>query len=104
MGLAAHPGCGNMQPSPTIREYEVTHREFLNYIAEIIEVEPNSLKGDEKLADFEHWDSLALVGFIAMVDEHLEMTLPAKKIAAAKTVADLVALMGNKVKREAAVA
>jgi acyl carrier protein len=82
----------------------VTHREFLNQFEEIIEAAPNSLKGTELLSDLERWDSLAVVGFIAMIDEHLEMTVPAKKISQAKTVADLIALTGGKVTRAAAVA
>jgi acyl carrier protein len=74
----------------------VTKRDFLRHIEEVIDVGPNSLTGNEALSDLP-WDSLAMVGFIAMVDEHLQAPLSTKKLAASKTVADLIALVGNQI-------
>jgi len=80
----------------------MTQRDFLAQIEELVEAPPGSLKGPEPLSGLERWDSLAVVGFIAMVDEKLELTLSAKKIAAAKTVNELVALVGDRLSRDAA--
>jgi acyl carrier protein len=52
------------------------------------------LKPDVKLADIEGWNSMALVSFIAFVDEYLEKTLSPRAIAPCRTVADLAALGG----------
>jgi len=68
---------------------------FLNEIEEIIEVDKNSLNGTEVLKDLEDWDSLALMGFIAMVDTNMDVTLEAEKINACVTVNDLVVLVAD---------
>jgi len=69
--------------------------EFLALLALVIEAEPGSLKGEERLDSLEGWDSLAVVGFLALVDEKLGITPTPKDIAAANTVNDLVALFGD---------
>lgn len=71
-------------------------KEFLNVIEEIVEVDPNTLTGDELLADLEGWDSLSVVAFIAAVDKHLNAApLPASVIAA-RSVNDLVMTVQDK--------
>ena len=80
----------------------MTHREFLSQLEDLVEAEPGSIKGTEALTDLPRWDSLCVVGLIAMIDEHLGVTVSAKKIAEAKTVPDLVALAGPKLTLDAA--
>jgi acyl carrier protein len=65
---------------------------FLEKLSEILELPPGSLTGSENLADLEAWDSLAVMSFIAMVDENCGMAVAPKQIAACKTVDDLLAL------------
>ncbi|WP_218080257.1 acyl carrier protein [Anthocerotibacter panamensis] len=72
-------------------------KDFLLSLEEIVEVDPNTLTGSEDLEELEGWDSLGVVGFIAMIDENFEITLPARKISNCRTVDDLVALLGTKV-------
>jgi acyl carrier protein len=74
-------------------------QEFLNQIEEIIEVDTDTLTGEELLEDLEDWDSLAVMGFIAMVDKHFMMTLDAEKIGQCKSVNDLCDLLGDKVSK-----
>jgi acyl carrier protein len=74
-------------------------QEFLNRIEEIIEVDAGSLNGDEVLDDLEDWDSLAVMGFIAMVDKHFGITLDAEKIGQCRSVNELCDLLGNKVSK-----
>jgi acyl carrier protein len=71
-------------------------KEFIEKIEEIIEVDTGDLTGEENLADLEDWDSLAVMGFIAMVDSQLGMTIEAARIGECKTVNDLVALVQDK--------
>lgn len=78
----------------------MTKQEFLAMIEEILETSPASLKGNEALDQLEGWDSLAVVSFIAMVDEHLDMTVSPEHIFGAKTVNDLVALAHTKLTGE----
>lgn len=80
----------------------MTKKEFLNLFEEIIEADPGSLKGSETLVDIRKWDSLAVVGLIAMVDENFGLTLSAKAIRDSKTVADLIGLLGDRILQEPA--
>lgn len=67
--------------------------DFLLLLDELMELPPGTLKGPETLKSFYQWDSLAHVGFIALVDRELGLTVEPGKIAAAETVADLLALV-----------
>lgn len=72
-------------------------KEFLNKIEEILEIDDDSLTGSEALADIEEWDSLAVMGFIAMVDTNFDITLDADKIQKCETVNDLCSLLDEKI-------
>ena len=74
-----------------------TKREFLSLLEEILEVTPGTLKGNEQLLDLEGWDSLAVVSFIAMVDERFGETLAPREISKADSIADIVGLLGDKI-------
>lgn len=71
--------------------------EFLALLDELIEEEPGTLTGQEQLETIELWDSLTIVGFIALVDEHFDIVLSAKKVYDCQTIDDLVALAGSHV-------
>jgi acyl carrier protein len=71
--------------------------EFLMLLDEIIEAAPGTLKETDLLADVDGWDSLAVMGLIAVVDETFGITLVPEKIAGSKTVADIVALLDGQI-------
>lgn len=71
--------------------------EFLNLFTSLLEMEKGALKGDERLKDIEQWDSLGLISFIAMLDEHFHRSLPAQKIQECRTVNDLMGLVGDQI-------
>jgi acyl carrier protein len=75
----------------------MTTREFLSLFEEILEASPGSLTSDDALPGREGWDSLAVVSLIAMVDEQFGVTLAPRDIARAEKVADIVALLGDKI-------
>jgi acyl carrier protein len=75
----------------------MTKQEFLRELEDVLEADAESIKGDETLADLGSWDSLAVMSFIAMVDENYGVTLAASKLAAAKSVGDLIALLGDNI-------
>ena len=64
----------------------------LNLIEEMLEMPSGQLKGSERLQDLEQWDSLAIVSFMALADEHYEVTVKPQQILACQTVADLLEL------------
>ena len=76
----------------------MTKKEFLALFAEIVEEDPDSLHGSEKLREqILGWNSLAVVSIIVMVDERFGLTLAPKEIAACKTVNDLIQLLEGRV-------
>jgi len=66
--------------------------DMLRKLDELLEFDPGTLTGDEKLSHLEGWDSLAVLGFMALVDETFEITVSPKAIESADTVHDLLAL------------
>jgi len=72
----------------------MTREEFLTQLDELLELPAGTLKGDEKLEDLEHWDSLAMVSFIALADEHCNIRLSPRQFVTCNTVNDLANLAG----------
>ncbi len=75
----------------------MTKKDFLLTLDGLLENEPGTLTGGESLSDVEKWDSLAVMAFMAMVDEKFGVILSPKQIAKCRTVSDLAALAGDKV-------
>lgn len=72
----------------------MTSQEIIELIASIAEVNAESLEGKTSLEEIE-WDSLMDLSFIAAVDKHTGKTISTQGLAAAKTVADLQALLAD---------
>jgi acyl carrier protein len=75
----------------------MNRKEFLARLDEIMERTPGTTRADEVLASVDAWDSLALMSFIALADSEFGLRIAGPKLAACKTVADLLALVGDKV-------
>lgn len=75
----------------------MNHSEFLRHLDGVIEAAPGTLKGDEILAELSAWDSLAVLSFIAMVDDKFKVQLSGKDIAACQSLADLARLLGDRI-------
>ena len=73
----------------------MTKQEFLKLIEEMLEADPGSLSGDEPLETL-IWDSLAVVSFIALADEHLGVAVSPQALAEATTLADVLALVDSR--------
>ena len=71
--------------------------EFYNEIEEILEVDTGCLSGDEKLVELDGWDSLAIVMFIAMIDNKLNTAITAERLLDCVTIDDLAALCEGKI-------
>lgn len=72
-------------------------KDFLLSLDELIEADPGTLTGAEMLQGMDSWNSLAVVGFIALVDEQFGITLSPNQIAKSKTVDELMALLGDRI-------
>lgn len=71
--------------------------EFLLSLDELLELEPGTVRGSEALDNLEGWNSLAVISFMALVDEHFGVSLQPRQIAACTTVADLMGLLGDRI-------
>jgi acyl carrier protein len=67
--------------------------ESLRSLDELMDLEPGTLTGGEVLAELGGWSSLAVIGFIALADEHGVAVSPVS-ITKCKTVDELVRLVG----------
>lgn len=67
---------------------------FLRELENIIELDSESLSGNEELAHFGAWDSMAHLSFIAFADEKLTRKVSVEEIKGAKTASELAALVG----------
>ena len=68
--------------------------EFYNRLAEILDVE--AVNADDKLKDFDGWDSLAVLSVLAMADSKYGAAIKAEEIRAVVTAADLGNLVESK--------
>lgn len=69
-------------------------KQFLLELDEMLELDPGTLTGTEELESLDGWDSLAVISFIALVDEKLGLVVEGERLARAKTVADLLSIAG----------
>jgi acyl carrier protein len=60
-------------------------------IEEAMEADEGTLKVDQPL----DWDSIALVTFMALVDERLEKTISASRLNKCETVRDVITLVAE---------
>ena len=67
--------------------------DFYRNLEQVLDVDPGTLKGGEALAGLDAWDSMAVLGFIAMADEQYGAMIPPKLIPACRTVDDLADLI-----------
>lgn len=66
--------------------------ELILRLDELLELQPGTLMGAEKLEDIEKWDSLAMVGYMALIDEHFGIQLSPRQFINCTTVEDLLGL------------
>lgn len=72
----------------------MNQQEFLALVEEAIEADAGTVQGDEALEDLDGWDSMAVLNFIALIDEQTGEIIDPKVLAECKTVQDLAALVG----------
>lgn len=65
----------------------------LELLEEILDVEENTLTPETVLSNLEEWDSIALISFIALMDDEFGEIIKGEKVKEQKTVADLMRLM-----------
>ena len=75
----------------------MTKKAFLLLLDELIEAQPGTLNGTESLQQVAGWDSVVVLGFMALVDQQFSVAVSPMQLVECKTVNDLVALVGDKI-------
>ena len=68
-------------------------KEKLALLEEMLELDEGRLTPQTKLADLEEWDSIAVISFIALVDDHFDKIIKGSQIKKFQTVSDALAVM-----------
>ncbi|MEX3745394.1 MULTISPECIES: phosphopantetheine-binding protein [Lysinibacillus] len=71
----------------------MTEQVRLSMLEEILDLEDGTLTSDKVLDELEEWDSIALISFIAMMDEEFNKSIKGSEIKEFKTVADALKVM-----------
>ncbi|MBQ8147381.1 MAG: acyl carrier protein [Lachnospiraceae bacterium] len=71
----------------------MTNQEKLEHIAEILDLEVEEINEDTVLSEYEEWDSVAILSFIALMDEEFGKAVKGAEIRALETVKDLMDMM-----------
>ena len=71
----------------------MNYSEFLMHIDELLEQPAGTVRGDTRLRAIDGWDSLAIMSFMAMVDEQCQCRLKPVEIAKCETIDHLYALV-----------
>ena len=66
---------------------------FLRRMEEILEINANTLKENDKLSDLTEWDSMAVLGFIAMANNEWGVKIEVDDIGTCKSFSDLYNLL-----------
>lgn len=67
---------------------------FFDLLKEIMELEETDLNEDTVLTDLVEFNSLAIMGIIALIDENFDMLVEAEKFEEIETVKDLINIVG----------
>lgn len=73
----------------------MTEKEKLAMIEEMLELDTGALSPEIKLINLEEWDSIAVISFIALLDEEFNKIIKGCEIKEFKTVADILTVMNN---------
>ena len=71
----------------------MNEKERIELLEEIMDLEAETLKVDDNLADYEEWDSLTALTFISEMDSRFSKKVTGDQIKSFVTVADAIAFM-----------
>ncbi len=73
----------------------MTRDAFLQLIDDVLEQPAGTIRGTETLTEFSTWDSVAVVSLIALIHSDLGVVVQPRLLRECKTVADVLALVGE---------
>ncbi len=71
----------------------MSDKERIELLEEIMDLDSGTLKAEDKLADYEEWDSLSILSFISEMDSKFGKKVSGDQVKALVTVADAISMM-----------
>lgn len=71
----------------------MTNEKKIELLEDMLDLESGTLTAETVLKSLEEWDSIALISFIALVDDEFDKVIKGSVVKEQKTVADLMVLM-----------
>ncbi len=71
--------------------------ELLALLDEVLGKSKGTFKGDEQLTGIPGWDSVAMMGYVALMHENFGIRVTGKQILGFKTVDDMIQPAGERV-------
>lgn len=72
------------------------NEDFINEFTQLIEIDKKDFNEQQDLSGYTHWDSLAVVSMIALVDQYFGVKIQGKEIEACRTLEDIFLQIKNK--------
>jgi acyl carrier protein len=72
--------------------------DFLRNLDGLLNVPSGTLQGNEPLETLSGWDSLAIVGFLALMDKEFGVNVSTKQLGQCRNVNDLTLLAGDRLR------
>ena len=63
--------------------------EFIDFVADVMEVDPTEISMETVYKEYEKWDSLMMLTLVMEIEAEYGVTIPMEKLGAVKTMADL---------------
>jgi acyl carrier protein len=70
--------------------------DFLKIFKEALELEDENVSIDDRIKDYDNWDSISKLSLIALLDEHYEIGISNSELDNLDTISDLYDLVKNK--------
>ena len=74
----------------------MNEEEFIEELELILDLENGDLEKNPELAHSENWDSVNLLGIIALIDEHFDIEIDIKTLRSCNGLEFLTLLIGDK--------
>lgn len=64
-------------------------KEFIEFVAEIMDASPEEISMDTEYKTYEKWDSLMMLTLVMEIEAEYGVSIPVEKLGSIKTLADL---------------
>lgn len=68
-------------------------KKFLDFVAQIMEIQPEEISMDTEYKVFSKWDSLMMMNLIMEIEEEYDTVIPIEKVGNIKKLEDLFNLL-----------